>query len=355
MSNQESILLTGATGNVGAVTLEHLLATTHEVNIVLRNADKQIPVFKTKFPKAISSGQLTFTSIPDMTVPRSFDEPAASATAIIHIATPLGDGKDYVKSLIEPTWTIDHNILEAAKKSNTVKRVIICGSLVQALRWDTHLRHPEITITEASFNDTPFEMAANASMWGTAYGYAKSEAERRTWAWAKENEGKIKFDVVVLLPPNIMGRSPQVAFNPENLTSGGISFTYQTFFKGEEGLKQVDMGFPFWLDNDDVARCHVLSLDKANVKGNERYLLAHKQLLDFRATVVQVRKKYPELAKRLPEVEGKERDYGSELCKVDTAKADRVFGSEWKGVVESMKATVEDIIRWEDETGQRKG
>lgn len=88
MAQKETVLLTGATGNLGGVVLEHLLLTTnHDVDIVLRNAPKQIPLFREKYASDASTGRLRFTSISDMTAPGVFDAAAASATAIIHCAT----------------------------------------------------------------------------------------------------------------------------------------------------------------------------------------------------------------------------------------------------------------------------
>lgn len=91
MTSKESILLTGATGNVGGVILEHIFLTTpHNVNVVVRDAGKHIPLFHERYPEEISSGRLQLTTIPDMAIEHAFDEAAASATKIIHCATPVG-------------------------------------------------------------------------------------------------------------------------------------------------------------------------------------------------------------------------------------------------------------------------
>ncbi|KAL1606360.1 hypothetical protein SLS60_003762 [Paraconiothyrium brasiliense] len=226
MAQKETVLLTGATGNVGGVILEHLLQTTSDnVNIVLRNAPKQIPLFQERFPSEISTGRLTFTSVPDMTAPGAFDAAAASATAVIHCATPVGSDSDWVKDMIEPTWTIDHSILTASQESPTVKRVIICGTLLQTLG-PYNLFDPSATITDTSYNSTTFEEAKDGP-WRNAYMYSKTNAERETWAWYEESGGKegTGFDIVMLLPPSITGRSPQVGYKP-TAGPGGIGRIY---------------------------------------------------------------------------------------------------------------------------------
>lgn len=239
----ESILLTGATGNLGAVTLEHILnSTPHSVNILLRNISTSLEHFTSKYPSAISSGRLTLTSVPDMSVPGVFDGPASSATVIMHIATPLATS-DFEKNMIDPTWAIDKNVLEAAKKSGNVKRVIICGTILQTLRIDTDLFNSNLTVDESRFNDLTLEEAKNAAV--PAYQYSKTNAERKVWQWMKENEGSVGFDVVMLLPPMITGRSPQFGYKPSGDSPGGISGVWRALFgKDADGMTGV---FPYWL------------------------------------------------------------------------------------------------------------
>ena len=147
---QETILLTGATGNVGAVTLEHLLGLNHIVHLILRRPSS-ITHFKSKFPAAFEAGNILFTVVPDMTVLGVFDKAAATATAIFHIATPLASD-NFVKNMVEPTWKIDLNILEAAKKSGTVKRVVICGTTLQAASY-MQFFDPNFTVSEETYNE----------------------------------------------------------------------------------------------------------------------------------------------------------------------------------------------------------
>jgi uncharacterized protein YbjT (DUF2867 family) len=106
MSSKETILLTGATGNVGGVILEHILSTTsHNVNVVVRNATKHVPLFHERYPKDTSSGRLQFTTVPDMTVQSAFDTAVASASKIIHCATPVGSlNNDWENGIFGPLY-----------------------------------------------------------------------------------------------------------------------------------------------------------------------------------------------------------------------------------------------------------
>ncbi|KAJ4290611.1 hypothetical protein N0V90_010829 [Kalmusia sp. IMI 367209] len=356
MAEKGIVLLTGATGNVGAVILEHLIITTsHKINIVLRNPTKQEPLFHAKFPSETSSRRLTFASIADMTLPGAFDDAAASATAIIHCATPIGDGGtgDWVGKMVEPTWAIDHSILEAAKKSSTVQRVVICGTFLQAVA-PINLFDPSSTVTDASYNTTTFE-EAKSGPWRNAYMYSKTNAERNTWAWYEKNGGKesVGFDVVMLLPPMITGRSPQVGFAPSGDGPGGIPSIYHALLEKRTG-EGMDATFPIFLDTDDVAKAHVLSLDARKVPGNRRYILASPEVVDLRTVAARLRQEYPDLAERLPDVEVDEDGFTAKkakLAEVDTNKSDEIFGTEWKSAYDSIKEIVLDAVKWEKEKG----
>jgi nucleoside-diphosphate-sugar epimerase len=102
-------------------------------------------------------------------------------------------------------------------------------------------------------------------------------------------------------------------------------------------------------DTDDVAKCHVLALDQGKVKGNERYLTVSNETLELRKIVDKLKQELPELAGRLPTFE--ERNEALKLATVDLKKGNAVFGTAWKSAYESVKATVEDVLRWEKENG----
>lgn len=97
----------------------------------------------------------------------------------------------------------------------------------------------------------------------------------------------------------------------------------------------------------------MIALDKDRVKGNERYLITSHEIFNLRKIAKELRERYPELRERIPELEQKE-GLEERVCKIDTGKADKVFGREWMQATESVKLTVEDILRWE-ENGRQGG
>jgi hypothetical protein len=101
---------------------------------------------------------------------------------------------------------------------------------------------------------------------------------------------------------------------------------------------------------DDVAKTHIMSLD-SSVPGNERYILySHDLSTDKVANAIRV--KYPALRARIPSPSGK--DAFSPPTKFNKSKADKVFGTDWRGWEESVYAIVDDILKYEKAHGIAK-
>ena len=220
----QSVLLTGATGNVGAVLLEQLLEGGMTVNAVLRSFANSKKFFEQRYPHEVATGKLRLTEIPDMCIDGVFDAPAKDVSAIVHVATPLSSS-DFRATMIEPAWRINHNILEAASRSSTVKRVIVTGSIVAVTKVPDDLTKDE-TFNERNFNTiTSEEAITNLSK---AYQYSKVSSEMKAWEYMDKEDRS--FDLVFLLAPSIIGRSIQPSFKPTKESLGGMSSIYREFF-----------------------------------------------------------------------------------------------------------------------------
>jgi NADPH-dependent methylglyoxal reductase len=219
-----SILLTGATGMLGAVILEQLIRDGHKVNAVVRSLAKSQDAISQTYPSAVKSGQLTFTEIPDMTVPGSFDNAVQNTSEFIHAATPLGDD-NFLETVIKPASQITFNVLSRAAKSKTVRRVIITGSIVATFKVPDELFSGR-TISEKEFNNSSLEESTSALR--KAYSYSKVTSEKEAWAWMKKN--KPNFDLIYLLAPSITGRSIQPGFKATKGHLGGIPSFYRGIF-----------------------------------------------------------------------------------------------------------------------------
>ncbi len=164
-----------------------------------------------------------------------FDAPAKDVSVIIHVATPLSTS-DFKAKMIEPAWQIDLNILEAANRSSTVKRVIVTGSIVAVMKLPEDLLKDE-TFDEENYNPITLEEAVTNQ--SSAYQYSKVSSELKAWEYmAKEDRS---FDLVLLLAPSITGRSIQQDFKAIKDGMGGMSSIYQNLFDRDA----VGSVFPF--------------------------------------------------------------------------------------------------------------
>jgi NADPH-dependent methylglyoxal reductase len=233
------ILLTGATGSVGAHVLDQLLANDkHTVTAIVRSLAKSRAFLEHKYASHISSGHLALLEMPDLAAPHAFDTAAKDVDAIIHIATPLAYTGDLKAQVIDPTWAIDESILRAAAHSPTVKRVIITGSIVSTMNFFTDLGR-DTTISPADYNSIALEDSLAHP--GTAYMYAKTSAERKAWAFMERE--KPGFDLVVLLAPSITGRCIQEGFVPAKTALGGMASIYRAVFD----VERVGFMYPYFM------------------------------------------------------------------------------------------------------------
>lgn len=233
----KSILLTGATGNVGAQVLDQLLSSEHKVIAVIRSLKRSSPFLTQKYASHIKSGSLALVEIADLTVPHAFEHLAKQVDAIIHVATPLSE-VDFQKTVIDPTAVIDESILAAAAASPSVKRVIITGSIVSTMNIPGDL-FKDITVSAGTYNTSTNEEGLTSA--AAAYVYAKTSAERKAWAFMKRE--KPAFDLVVLLAPSILGRCIQDGFVPSKRALGGQGAIYRELFD----VEKVGFLFPFWM------------------------------------------------------------------------------------------------------------
>ncbi|KAJ9608516.1 hypothetical protein H2200_007504 [Cladophialophora chaetospira] len=335
-----TVLLTGATGSLGASTLVRLLSESNPditVIAVLRSFARSKAFLKSKYPLQVSAGQLLFVEIPDMTTPNAFDEPASRADVIMHIATPMARD-NLMENLVKPSSVIVQNVLSAAEKSGRVRRVIITGSLLAAVGIAGLFMGR--TITEEDWNPITLEEAEAVPV--NAYQYSKVHAEKEAWKFM--NEKPRAFDLIFLLAPTILGRSLQGGFKPEKGHLGGQPGLYKALF-------DVDTPgplFPIFADVADVARIHVEAISQ-QIPGNERYIFHSPELIASTPTVLAIREDFPQLQGRVPAPEeGAGDGMPPNLIKTDQSKFEKAFGEQdWKSARLSIQDTVQDIEDYE--------
>ena len=87
----------------------------------------------------------------------------------------------------------------------------------------------------------------------------------------------------------------------------------------------------------------------SSVPGNERYLFHSREVMTGNDMARATREDFPQLRSRVPAPdEGAGDALPPNLVKTDIAKAEKVFGTEWKSARQTTHETVADIIAFEN-------
>lgn len=190
------VMVSGATGYVAGRLVEKLLNEGITVHAAVRSPENKE---KTKYLDQLAEnapGSIKYFKA-DLLDEGSFDEAAKGCELIYHTASPFTlNVKDAQKDLIDPALKGTRNVLSAASKSGSVKRVVLTSSCA-AIYGDTKdLQNiPNQTITEEIWN-------TSSSLDHQPYSYSKTVAEKEAWKIVAEQD---QWDLVVINPSFVIG------------------------------------------------------------------------------------------------------------------------------------------------------
>lgn len=123
------ILVTGGTGYIGPWVVQYLLEKEYTVRLTMRDKTRKDKIRHLLEIADKSPGTLELWEA-DLINNCSFDEAVKGCEVVIHIASPFKlKFKDPKKEFIDPALNGTKNVLSAATKSSTVKKVILTSSL----------------------------------------------------------------------------------------------------------------------------------------------------------------------------------------------------------------------------------
>lgn len=261
----KTIMVTGGTGYIGSWVTKYLLEKGYKVRLTARNKSN-----KSKFEHLLkiaeeNEGVLDIWEA-DLLKEGSFDEAARACDAIMHIASPFTlRFKNPKKELIDPALEGTRNVLAAANKSGSVKKVVLTSS-VAAVNGDA-IDMQERGLDEFSEDDWNY----SSSLKHQPYSFSKVLAEREAWKINKEQD---QWKLVVINPSFVIGPSLTALSDSESLNL----LKDMTSGKYAMGVPELWFGF---VDVRDVARAHINALEKNDAEG--RHILADRtmKLLDF--------------------------------------------------------------------------
>jgi nucleoside-diphosphate-sugar epimerase len=268
------VLVTGATGYVAGRLVEKLLKEGITVHAAVRTPDNKE---KTKYLDELAEklpGSIKYFKA-DLLDEGSFDEAMKGCELVFHTASPfVRSVKDPQKDLVDPAKKGTRNVLEAANRTDSVKRVVVTSSCA-AIYGDGKdvLSMPNQELKEDIWN-------TSSSLDHQPYSFSKTEAEREAWKMA---EAQDKWDLVTVNPSFVLGPG----INPFG-TSESFAIMKQI------GNGDFKMGAPEFnigcVDVRDLAEAHYQAGMKPEAKG--RYIVSGENS-GFGQLAGMIKEKYP--------------------------------------------------------------
>ncbi|ESZ91404.1 putative cinnamoyl-CoA reductase [Sclerotinia borealis F-4128] len=248
-----NLLITGATGFIGFRTLLEALDAGYIVRAAIRNeSGSKALLSHPKLLEFFSKSKLSFIEVPDILQTNAYTEALKDMTYAIHIASPIPlPFRNPQTEIIDPTVQGAANILEAALKTPSLKRMVITSSIVANLPFLHATNNPPPTTAESRVVD----LERNVTEVFPAYCAAKIATLNATDAFVEKS--KPHFDVVKVFPGFVYGKD-QRATDVKSLMSGSNRLVLAIIL----GHKSDEPRLAGGAHVDDVAKVHVLALDR---------------------------------------------------------------------------------------------
>ena len=251
------VLVTGANGYVASWLVKLLLEQGFTVHAAVRNPGNKEKIAHLEEAANSAKGSIKFYAT-DLLVSGSYKEAMKGCSLVYHTASPFTiDVKYPQKELIDPAVNGTANVLNTAKETPSVQRVVVTSSCA-AIYTDAidTINAPKGKLTEEVWNTT-------ASIDYQPYSLSKTLAEKKAWEIA---DSQSQWDLIVINPCLVLGP----ALNPKNSTSESKNILKML------GDGQMKMGAPRMgtgvVDVRDVAIAHFNAGTMQNASG--RYITA---------------------------------------------------------------------------------
>ena len=266
IDKSKPVLVTGGTGYLASWVIKMLLEEGISVNATVRDPSNIQKVEYLKAMAEASSGKLKLFKS-DLLDKGSFDEPMQDCELVIHTASPffVTGIKNSEEELIRPAREGTRNVLESAKRTPTVKRVVLTSSVV-AIYGDNEdiAMAPGGIFTEKEWNVT-------SSAEHQPYSYSKTIAEKEAWAIAKDQD---QWDLLTINPGWILG--PSLSKRKDSMSINTMVQLGDGAFK--TGVPEVISGI---VDVRDVASAHIKAGYTPEASGRHIVVSGEAALLDI--------------------------------------------------------------------------
>ena len=332
----ELILITGATGHLGYRTLVLALEAGYSVRAAVRSQAKADKILAAPSIKILDPGpNLGFVYVPDIIADGAYDDALNGVKAILHIASPLGiSAEDHERDIITPAIKGTTNILKAAAKEPSVKRIVVTSSEAAIIPWAEIMTVDNDRIYTAE--DSAPDPSGPYTSTFEAYAAAKVKALNATREYVKiENPS---FDVINIMPVFFVGKNELIT-DAKDILSGTNQFAFAPIL-GQNASNPTTGAMNHV---DDVAKVHILSLNP-KVEGNQSFGV---QAGGTEGTIWDdgieiVKRRFPEAVKdgRLP-ANGSQ---PTKKLRYDTSRTERVLGIKFQSFEDALVSVTEHYL-----------
>lgn len=272
----ETVLVTGGSGYIGGWCIIRLLQEGYRVRATIRNLARADEVRAALATEVDPEDRLTFHAA-DLTDDEGWDEAAAGAKYVLHVASPLGvPAPRNPDDLIRPARDGAIRAVRAAIKAGA-ERVVMTSSVAATSRpWS----EPDSEADETVWTDGDDVSAG-------AYARSKTLAEKAAWALIESEGGSTSLAVVN--PALVLGPVFSKDF------SGSVQVVERLLNGRVPGLPRI--GFCI-VDVRDVADLHLKAM-LAPAAAGERFIAAG-EYATMAEIAAMMRARLPDHAPRIP-------------------------------------------------------
>ncbi|KAI0093276.1 hypothetical protein BDY19DRAFT_989931 [Irpex rosettiformis] len=272
-----TILVTGGNGYIATWIVGDLLEQGFNVRASVRTANKGDHL---KNIYKDYGDKLQVWAVGDMATPGVWDKAVQDVEGIVHAAAAVHLDAKSPEEMIEPAVAGVLEILNSVEKyGNKVERFIYtssCGTIT------AYSAVPKV-FNETMWNDKAVEDCNELgpkALPNDMYCASKVLAEKELWAWYNKRKANLKWDLVTLHPPWVVGPTKHQVTTIESIHPTTLMWYWSTIlgnfastFPPFDNVDPRTAPSNAWIDVRDVAHAHTLGLIKPDA-GNERIILA---------------------------------------------------------------------------------
>ncbi|KAI0651293.1 NAD-P-binding protein [Trametes meyenii] len=301
-SSTELVLISGVNGFVATEIALAFLQAGYRVRGTVRTQAKADGwAALSAFVPFAATGQLQVVLVPDIVKPDAFDNALDGVDYVVHTIAQLPDWRpgvqqDMERDILQPNIDGTLNALKSAARFPAVKKVIVLGSIAAAV--DLSLPKIKEVITEKSWNPADYEYGKNAPHPLFSYGASKKLAEEAAWKYVEE--AKPHYALITALACYVFGISH--GHDPFGVNNASQQWLAGPLFRSDWNFKGA-AGGPAYVDLQDVARAHVLAVQRPEANGKRLILGKTHPTVRFPSDYVPLfARAFPERADKLPKV-----------------------------------------------------